>query len=69
MSFKIDPNKCASCGMCVPMCQYGAISAAAGKYQIDPVMCKDCGACTTYCPMGAIAKEEPTKPAMTDPKS
>ena len=55
MSFKIDPNKCMSCGMCVGGCQAFAIAAAAGKYEIDPVKCQNCKICADYCPVGAIS--------------
>ncbi len=59
MIYKIDANKCVSCGACSGVCPAMAISAAAGKYQIDPNKCMGCGVCSSVCPMTAIAPECP----------
>ena len=56
---KVEPMKCASCGVCVSVCPYSAPSFAtegrfAGKAEINPVLCKGCGLCVASCRSGAI---------------
>ena len=56
---KVDPMKCAACGVCVSVCPYSAPSFAeegrfAGKAEINPVLCKGCGLCVASCRSGAI---------------
>ena len=63
---KIDPaisevnrEKCSGCGICEPLCPYGAISMtehADGHLRaiIEMTQCKGCGVCTTACPSAAI---------------
>ncbi|MCL2748557.1 MAG: 4Fe-4S binding protein [Alphaproteobacteria bacterium] len=57
MTFKIDSNKCQSCGACVGGCPMGAIIAAGGKYKIDQSICAGCGMCVRSCPVEAIVEE------------
>jgi heterodisulfide reductase subunit A2 len=63
---KIDPaiseiyrDKCSGCGICEPLCPYGAISMTMHsdghiRAQIEMTQCKGCGVCTTACPSAAI---------------
>lgn len=63
---KIDPaisevnrDKCSGCGICEPLCPYGAISMAEytdghRRAIIEMTQCKGCGVCTTACPSAAI---------------
>jgi heterodisulfide reductase subunit A len=56
---EIDREKCSGCGICEPLCPYGAISmseSAAGhpRARIEMTQCKGCGVCTTACPSTAI---------------
>ncbi|HKJ66287.1 MAG TPA: CoB--CoM heterodisulfide reductase iron-sulfur subunit A family protein [Desulfopila sp.] len=63
---KIDPaiseinrEKCSGCGICEPLCPYGAIAMAEfeGGHKraiIEMTQCKGCGVCTTACPSAAI---------------
>ena len=55
MAYKIDPEKCAACGLCKPECQFEAISEGSPAYTIDPDKCVDCGACAAQCPNEAIS--------------
>ncbi len=56
---EIDREKCSGCGICEPLCPYGAISmiatdAAHPRARIEMTQCKGCGVCTTACPSTAI---------------
>ncbi len=52
---KIDLEACSSCGLCLELCRFGAIS---DDYYIDPVCCEGCGVCSRACPENAIAMHE-----------
>jgi heterodisulfide reductase subunit A len=63
---KIDPtisevnrDKCSGCGICEPLCPYGAITMTKdadnhSRAIIEMTQCKGCGVCTTACPSAAI---------------
>ncbi len=56
---EIDRDKCSGCGICEPLCPYGAISMSAfngghTRALIEMTQCKGCGVCTTACPSAAI---------------
>jgi len=55
---EVNKDKCSGCGVCVPLCPYGAISMVVheGKPRADinPALCKGCGVCTAACPSKAI---------------
>lgn len=48
---KIDPKKCVSCGKCIELCSFNAIS---NSIKIDEIKCEGCGVCSYFCPVGAI---------------
>ncbi len=57
---EIDREKCSGCGICEPLCPYGAISMVENddgqpRARIEMTQCKGCGVCTTACPSTAIA--------------
>ena len=55
MAYKIDKDKCVSCGTCAAVCPVMAISTDSdGKYVIDKQKCMNCGTCAAACPMSAI---------------
>ncbi len=49
----IDPEKCASCGLCESYCPEAAIKIEE-KPVIDYRFCKGCGICAYECPREAI---------------
>ena len=56
---EVNPVLCASCGVCISICPYGAPyimeeGPFAGKASINPVLCKGCGLCAASCRSGAI---------------
>jgi heterodisulfide reductase subunit A len=60
----VNTSLCNGCGICVPMCEYGAISlvdapGAPGKLvaDINTALCKGCGSCSCACPSGAMEQK------------
>ncbi len=53
---RIDPDKCAACGLCAKVCPYRAIegSKEQGFYRVIEAACQGCGACVPECRFGAI---------------
>lgn len=56
--YKIDENKCRSCGICARNCPVHAISGEVkqGPFKINPDICIKCGVCAKNCPFKAISK-------------
>lgn len=46
---------CDDCGLCVPVCRFGALSSENGRVLLDRSRCEGCGACTLVCPRGAFS--------------
>ena len=55
----IDPEQCISCGRCLEVCHFDAISQGPDSYTIDPISCEGCGYCARVCPAQAISNEFP----------
>jgi len=53
----IDRDICNSCGRCIEVCRFDAIS---DDYVIDPIDCEGCGVCAYFCPVEAIEMKEKT---------
>jgi len=52
---RIDPDICKKCGLCIPVCPYGAIVGKKGEVpMIIEAACSGCGSCGATCPFGAI---------------
>ncbi len=47
----INPDKCVSCGRCLELCRFGAVS---DDFIIDQIACEGCGVCVDLCPEQAI---------------
>ena len=57
--YKIDLEKCKSCGLCMRNCPVGAISGNPKEgvpYKIDTQKCIKCGLCSNKCAFKAISK-------------
>jgi len=50
----VNPDLCAGCGRCVPVCPAGAIKMGDIAI-IDKSMCTGCGRCVRECPVQAIS--------------
>lgn len=51
---RIDQKKCTSCGKCMKLCRFDAISEEDGKYTITEDRCEGCGVCVDHCPEKAL---------------
>ncbi len=58
MVSEVNKDKCSGCGICVPLCPYGAITTVdyngEKRADINPALCKGCGVCAAACPSKAI---------------
>lgn len=54
----VDQDRCSGCGICIPLCPYGAIGrdSLGEKFRarIDEALCAGCGVCAAACPSAAI---------------
>ncbi len=47
----IRQEDCSSCGTCLELCRFEAIT---DTFEVDPVSCEGCGVCVDFCPEQAI---------------
>lgn len=52
-------NHCNSCGLCVPHCEYGALSIIDGKVVYDAEKCQNCDRCIAVCKRNSSPKITP----------
>lgn len=59
---RVDPDVCSACGLCVPICPYGAreVDASAGYSRVNEALCQGCGACVAVCPNKACQLKNDT---------
>ena len=57
---KVDPEKCQTCGRCIPFCPVEAIRVKQKKIIIDAEDCVECGVCARsgICQDGAFVRDE-----------
>ena len=54
MAYKVDDERCISCGACIEACPMGCIKLGDdGKAEIDDTVCISCATCNSVCPVGA----------------
>jgi len=59
---EVDAERCESCGACVEICPFGALSMENDLALVDADRCMGCGVCVANCPQGALALVlEPSK--------
>jgi NAD-dependent dihydropyrimidine dehydrogenase PreA subunit len=56
----VDETSCAGCGVCVEVCESGAIRLVEACARIDPALCTECRSCVDVCPTGAIGVALPS---------
>jgi MinD superfamily P-loop ATPase len=54
----IEQNNCISCGKCLDVCRFDAISVKKKLYVVDPLSCEGCGYCARVCPNHTIVNKE-----------
>jgi len=52
-------NHCNNCGLCVPHCEYGALSKIEGKVVYDIEKCQNCDRCIAECKRNSSPKITP----------
>ena len=57
MAYKIQCDKCISCGACAAECPVGCISQGDSCFVIDESACIGCGTCAGVCPVEAPVEE------------
>ena len=67
--FRVNPDKCIGCGLCMFSCPEDAIEFKDGKAIIDPKKCKSCGTCVKRCPTGAIEQYKVEQDKQEDEKT
>ncbi|OIP93606.1 MAG: (4Fe-4S)-binding protein [Syntrophobacteraceae bacterium CG2_30_61_12] len=51
---RIDKDSCTQCGVCAPMCRFGAIREDEDGFSVDPLRCEGCKVCVAFCPAEAV---------------
>jgi NADH:ubiquinone oxidoreductase subunit F (NADH-binding)/(2Fe-2S) ferredoxin/NAD-dependent dihydropyrimidine dehydrogenase PreA subunit len=55
ITYRIDPDKCNGCGVCLRSCVHGAITGEKKEiHVIDTQLCQKCGICRSECKFDAI---------------
>lgn len=53
----VDKDKCIGCGVCEPLCNWGALTVADGSLEVSTDKCEGCGLCVCACPESALQLE------------
>ncbi len=58
----VNEDLCSGCGICVPVCPYGArtLDMEEKVVKVNEVLCEGCGACAAACPSGAAQQRNQT---------
>ena len=64
LTSRVDEDRCDGCGMCEPMCEYGAIEIIDDPNhptkkiaKVNDALCEGCGSCAGICPSGAMEQK------------
>ncbi len=61
---RVDPGRCAGCGLCADLCPFGAVALRDHLAVIDVARCMGCGVCVSHCPNEALSLvRDPARPA------
>lgn len=66
---EVIADRCKSCGLCMEVCPYGAISGDRKKktpMSVNTAACAGCGTCAAECPFDAIVMNHFTDPQIMD---
>ncbi|MBN1542948.1 electron transfer flavoprotein subunit alpha [candidate division KSB1 bacterium] len=50
----IHGDRCLGCGLCIPVCPFGALEMVDGVVRVEETVCTLCGACVEHCPVEAL---------------
>jgi heterodisulfide reductase subunit A len=58
----VNEDLCSGCGICVPVCPYGArqLDPVKKVVKVNEILCEGCGACAAACPSGAAQQRNQT---------
>jgi len=58
----VNEDLCSGCGICVPVCPYGAreLDPIRKVVKVNEILCEGCGACAAACPSGAAQQRNQT---------
>ena len=60
---RVDPERCAGCGICADLCPFGAVQVRDGLAVVDVSACMGCGVCVSHCPNEALVLvRDPARP-------
>ncbi|HHW80377.1 MAG TPA: 4Fe-4S binding protein [Bacteroidales bacterium] len=54
----IEQANCISCGICMDVCRFDAVSVINDEYTITPLNCEGCGYCARVCPTETIINKD-----------
>jgi heterodisulfide reductase subunit A len=54
---KVTGELCSGCGICLPLCPYGALALTSETKlaEVSEALCEGCGTCIASCPSGALS--------------
>lgn len=52
---QVDDDLCLACGVCIPTCQFNALTLGDPTTWVDETKCMGCGVCVSKCDQGAIS--------------
>lgn len=50
----IEEDSCSTCGLCVSVCPYSALTLDEDTVEVNDIQCQGCGSCVSTCPTGSL---------------